>query len=339
MHSYHRYLTVAAACAALALSGCTSAEEVAKNDEGAARLKTSDVKIAYLPKRLDQGYFQSEAKGVAAKVAELKIKGQVLDSRFDANVMSSNLDTAINQGAKGIIIVVPDQKLGPAVLQRAKAAGVTVLALDDPISDAAGKPAPFLGYDFKQIGADVGKLLVQQGTEKKWKTAEIGVAGLTFNEVSSCTERTDATKQYLLANLTGLKENQIFETNYAGANTDGGLQAMQGLLTSHPDVQHWLVYSCNEEGVTGAVRALEQAGHTKTSCGVGIGDGALAKIEMTKPEENPYCGNVFIDGVKNGGIAVQMMYDALTGGKPLPDQTLSPGTLVTRANASQVFGG
>lgn len=333
-----RHSLVLLAGAALALSACTGAEE-ANNGNAPGEIAHSDVKIDYLPKRLDQGYFQSEAKGVEAKIAELGIKGQVLDSRFDANVMLANLDTAISQGAKGIIIVVPDQNLGATVLQHANAAGVKVLALDDPITDASGQPAPFLGYDFKQIGADVGKLLVQLATDKGWQTPDVGVAALTFNEVSSCTERTDATREHLLANLTGLGADQIVETNYAGANTDGALQAMQGVLTAHPDVKHWLVYSCNEEGVTGAVRALEQAGHTATSCGVGIGDGALAKIEMTKPEENPYCGNVFIDGVKNGSIAVQLMYDALTMGTPLPQRTLSPGTMVTRDNATQVFGG
>lgn len=327
-----------AATAALA-SACTSASENDDDPGAEQQVAAEDLTIAYIPKRLDQGYFQSEAAGVQAKADELGIETLVLDARFDANTMSSQVDAAINQGAKGIILITVDQQMGPALMTRAEQAGVTVLALDDPIEDAAGDPVPFLGYDFDQIGADVGAQLASLATDRAWPVADLGVAALTFDEVSSCTTRTEATKESLLANLSGLTEEQIIETNYAGANTDGALQAMQGLLTSHPEIQHWLVYSCNEEGVVGAVRALEAAGVDDGSCGVGIGDGALAGIEMLKPEENAYCANLFIDGEGNGALAVQQLYDALVDGESLPEETLSPGVVVTRENAAEVFGG
>lgn len=329
-----------AACVAV-LAACTSASDGNDADDDTTTeqaVAAEDVKLAYLPKRLDQGYFQSEAAGVEAKSDELGIETTILDARFDANTMSSQLDTAINQGIKGVILITVDQQMGPSLMTRAEQAGVTVLALDDPIEDASGEPVPFLGYDFEQIGADVGELLATTAADRGWPVAETGVAALTFNEVSSCTTRTDSSKAALLANLDGLTEQQIHETNYAGANTDGALQAMQGLLTSNPEIKHWLVYSCNEEGVVGATRALEAAGVDSTSCGVGIGDGALAKIEMLKPEENAYCGNLFIDGEANGALAVQQLYDALVNGEPLPEETLSEGVVVTRENAAEVFG-
>ncbi|TDE09865.1 substrate-binding domain-containing protein [Jiangella asiatica] len=334
-------LLVALAAGSVALTAaCTSASEANGGDDATGeQVSADDLVLAYLPKRMDQGYFQSEAAGVEAKSAELGVETLILDARFDANTMSSQLDTAINQGAKGVILITVDQQMGPSLMTRAEQAGVTVLALDDPIEDASGQPVPFLGYDFEQIGADVGAQLATLATERGWPVADLRVAALTFDEVTSCTTRTDATKQALLDGLDGLQEQQILETNYAGANTDGALQAMQGLLTSNPGVQHWLVYSCNEEGVVGAVRALEAAGVDATSCGVGIGDGALAGIEMLKPEENAYCGNLFIDGEANGALAVQQLYDALVNGEELPAQTLSPGVVVTRENAAEVFGG
>lgn len=333
-----RLLTILA-CAALLAGGCTSAAESGDAGGGEGeQLAAEDVKLAYIPKRLDQGYFQAEASGVQAKAKELGVEVTVMDSRFDANTMSSNLDTAINQGVKGVIVIAVDQQMGPSLMTRAQQAGVTVLAMDDPIKDASGKPVPFLGYDFEQIGADVGEQLATLAAERGWPVADLRVAALTFDEVTSCTTRTDATKRSLLDNLDGLTEQQIVETNYAGANTDGALQAMQGVLTSNPGVAHWLVYSCNEEGVTGAVRALEGAGLAGTSCGVGIGDGALARIEMAKPDQGAYCANVFIDGEENGRIAVQQLHDALVAGTPLPQETLSPGAVVTPENAAEVFG-
>ncbi|MPZ95867.1 MAG: substrate-binding domain-containing protein [Propionibacteriales bacterium] len=324
-------LATAIALPVLAAAGCS-------NSAGSETSKAEDVKVYYLAKRLDQGYFQSEVKGVEAKAKELGIDVEVLDSRSDGNVMTSNLETALIQGGDGVIIVVPDQKLAPAVLAKTREADVPVLALDDPMIDSNGDAAPFLGYEFEKIGTEVGDFLAELAADQGWAAdGTLKAAALTFNEVSSCTERTDATKAALLDNVDGLTEQDILETNYAGANTDGGLQAMQGLLTANPEVEHWLVYSCNEEGVVGAVRALESAGVADGSCGVGIGDGALAKIEMLKDEANAYCGNVFIDGEENGGIAVQLMYDALTGEQDLPASTLSPGVRVTRDNAAKVF--
>jgi ABC-type sugar transport system substrate-binding protein len=78
-----------------------------------------------------------------------------------------------------------------------------------------------------------------------------------------------------------LKESQIHATNYAGANTDGGLQAMQGLLTANPQVKNWLVYSCNEEAWS-APFARSNKRQGQDSCGVGLGDGALARSSSTR---------------------------------------------------------
>ena len=139
--------------------------------------------------------------------------------------------------------------------------------------------------------------------------------------------------------LPGLKPESIIAQDYEGANTDGGLKAMQGLLTANPDIKHWLVYSCNEEGVVGAVRALEAVSKDADSCGVGLGDGALAKIEMLEKKSKAYCGSLYVDSRKHGAVAVKELYDFVTNGTPIPQESLQDGTKVTPDNAAQVFGG
>lgn len=316
---------------ALTLTGCGA------QTSGSAGAPGSQKMVFYIPKRMDQAWYQVQANGVKTEGAKDGLDVKVLDSRFDGSQQQANLDTAFSQGAQGLIMVIQDQTQGPAVLAQAKAHNVPVIEIDDTISDSSGKPAPFVGMATEQIGQSVGEMLADEAKQRNMTTSEIGVAALTFNQLSVCSQRTNATHDALLKAMPGLQSSQIHEANYAGANTDGALQAMQGLLTSNPQVKSWLVYSCNEEGIVGAVRALESAGKDKGSCGVGIGDGSLAKIEFDKGTPS-YCGDVFANSKKHGEIAAQEMADYLNHGKAIPQETLVPGVKVTKDNYKQVFG-
>jgi L-arabinose transport system substrate-binding protein len=325
-----------AALAALAIAA--AAIPVAAQDDASAE----DVVVYGLYKRMDQGWFQNEAAGAEAKGEELGIEVVTLDNQFDPNVMSANLDNAIAEGASGILMVVPDQQLGPGVIEKARSAGIPLIAIDDFIIDADGQPAPFVGMNTAQIGTDVGTMLAGFANDGGWFDPEdpnsLKVAALTFSTLDVCNQRTDASKAAILDGLPGLSEDAILEQDYEGANTDGGLQAMQGLLTSNPDVKHWLVYSCNEEGVVGAVRALEAAGKDADACGVGLGDGALAKIEMLEKQSAGYCGSLYVDSRKHGAVGVQAIYDYVVNGIEIPLEQLQDGIQVTAENAAEVFG-
>src|SRR6267143_1327272 len=52
----------------------------------------------------------------ALMAATLGVKLTVQDLQFDANLALTAVDTVIGTGTKGIIIVVPDQKIGPSVI-------------------------------------------------------------------------------------------------------------------------------------------------------------------------------------------------------------------------------
>jgi L-arabinose transport system substrate-binding protein len=299
---------------------------------------TAGGKIAYISKDLSQGYFQTEATGVKKQAKSSGYSTLTMDSRGNADTQSANIDTAITQGVKGVVLVTQDQKLGPAVAAKLAAADIPLVTVDDPIVDANGKAVPFVGMATKLIGTDVGQLLSASVASKGWNAADTAAAAMTFDEIDVCKQRTDATKTAIESKLAELPKANFYEANSAGNTTDGGLQAMQGLITAHPDVKHWLVYGCNEEGVVGAIRALEAAGQGGgSSCGVGLGDGSLAKIEFSKGTAD-YCGSVFVNSAKHGEMAVKLIVDHIKTGKKIPSQTLIPGTKVTVDNWKTIFG-
>ena len=78
------------------------------------------------------------------------------------------MNDAISKGAKGIAITVPDQSIGPAISDAAKAAGVALVATDDPIKDAPAPPIPFVGFDGTDMGTKVGVEAAKLLTDSGW---------------------------------------------------------------------------------------------------------------------------------------------------------------------------
>ena len=49
----------------------------------------------------------------------------------------------------------------------------------------------------------------------------------------------------------GVPEDAIFQVPYTG-ETQSAQDAAGPVITAHPDVTHWVVFACNDEGVLGA---------------------------------------------------------------------------------------
>ena len=60
---------------------------------------------------------------------------------------------------------------------------------------------------------------------------------------------------------------------------------------------------------------------------------------MVEKKSKAYCGSLYVDSRKHGAVAVKELYDFVTNGTPIPQESLQDGTKVTPDNAAQVFGG
>ena len=89
--------------------------------------------------------------------------------KFDSNLTIVAIDDAIAAHAKGIVVVVPEQKIGPAVLKKAKDAGIPIIAVDDGIKDEAGNDAPFVGFSGVAIGKKVRRRGSRTCTERNFR--------------------------------------------------------------------------------------------------------------------------------------------------------------------------
>lgn len=295
----------------------------------------TNITLAYIQRRGDEVHFQIQAKGFEARAKEVGVKSVIMDAKLNPEAMLAAVDTAIALGAKGIALCLVDQKLGEAVYKKAKDAGVEVIAIDMPFLDSKGTQiAPYLGLDNGPIGTQAGGWLGDYMIAQKWdKTtmSDIGLAVISYNEISACKDRTDSATQAILKKVPNFPKANIFNSNYKNADILGGMEAMQALMSKNPKIKKWVVYSCNDEGVVGASRALEQAGLAADSVGCGIGAG-LAKGEFEKTTVTAFKASAYVGSDAVGAMAVDLIYNKLVNGKAIPMNTPASSVIVTKDN-------
>jgi L-arabinose transport system substrate-binding protein len=324
-----RFISPGRRSASVAIAGAMllAAIPVAAQDE--------PIKLAYLTKHLDNPWFVNETNGAQERADELGVDLTIQDLQFDANLALTAMDTVIADGTQGIIIVVPEQQIGPAVIEKAEAAGVPLVAVDDTIADAEGNPAPFVGFQASAVGAQVGEEAVRLLSEKGWDPAETRVASIEMQTLSVCMERTDAAIATFTAALPDFPAENILNIPYDGTLA-GATPVMTDTLTANPGVTHWVLWSCNDDGVLGAIRALEAAGiAADEATGVGLG-AHLACDEWAKETPTSFDSAVFNDAANHGKGAVQVMYDHLVNGVEIPAETIIPGVIVTEESHDEL---
>lgn len=323
-------VAVAAVASIIALAGCTSGQE-APAAGGSGGTSDGKLTIAFLQKQGDQQYFVDEATGAkAAAEAAGDVEIKVVDLGTDANKAISELDSVIAQGVDGIVIVVPDQQIGPQVIDAANAAGIPIMAADDVIKDASGKEAAFTGFDGKAMGTLVGTEAARLYTEAGWSAADTRILSAYKQDLSVCSDRVDAAAAAFTAGIKG-DAPALVEIGTDNSATDAQDQA-GAVITANAGVKHWVVWGCNDENETGVVTALQNSGVAPADiAGVGLGAYLTCKDWAAKQDTGNKAA-LFISGVEVGKAAINSMIALLRDGTALPPKTIADTKIVNSDN-------
>ncbi|WP_046567922.1 substrate-binding domain-containing protein [Micromonospora sp. HK10] len=325
-----RWAAASAAALALAsmLTACSSGQADTAAGSGDSKPKSGKIKIAYLQKQGDQQYFVDEGAGAKAKAAELgDVEVSMFDLGTDSDKAINALDQVIAQKFDAIAIVVPDQLIGPQVIDKAKQAGIPLIASDDVIKDAAGAEAPFAGFDGaamgEKVGTEAGTLFKQSG----WSAADTRIISAYKQDLSVCQDRVNAAdKAFAAAAGAEVKVIKLGTDNSAvdAQNKTGAL------VTANAGVKHWIVYGCNDENVSGVVTALANARFGATDV-IGVGLGAyLACKDWQAGTATGFKSALFIDGREVGASAVQALVKKVRDGVDLPAKTVANTAIVNK---------
>jgi L-arabinose transport system substrate-binding protein len=330
---------------ALALAACGDNSTPAGGGDGAATGRGGAapsggaVKIGFLVKQADDPWFQNEWK-FAGQAAEKNGFELIKIGLLDGPKTLAAIDTLAGQGAQGFIICTPEPKIGQAIVDRAARSGMKVMSVDDRLQSADGKDiesVPHMGITARDIGRLVGQALAEEYKKRGWKQEETGACILTHDPGGQThIDRTQGAEEALKA--AGFAANHIFEIpqkEELGLAT--GRDAMNSMMTQHPEIKNWLIAGVNDGSVAGAVRATEGRGlPAERVAGVGIGvDSSLTDLSQAKP--TGFLATVLISPRRHGYDTCEMMYKWIKEGVEPPKVTWTQGILINRENYKQVM--
>jgi L-arabinose transport system substrate-binding protein len=329
MSHSRRFLLVAALAFFLLGLACTAFIGCGKKGE-------KKIRIGFLVKNPEERWFQDEWR-FARKCAEKYGFEVITIGATDGEKVLSNIDNLAAQGAQGFVICIPDVRLGPAVMARAESHRIKVFAVDDQFVGADGNfmDVPYMGIAARAIGETVGKALYEEFVKRGWKIEETAAAGITFEELNTVKERTDGTIDALTK--AGFPAKKIYKSPEKTTDVPSAFDAANTLLTQHPEVKRWLVFSVNDEGVLGAVRAMENHGFSAdTVIGIGIG-GPSAITEFEKDKPTGFYATCLINPYRHGYETTEFLYKWIKDGIEPPKDTRTEGIMINRNDYIQVM--
>jgi ribose transport system substrate-binding protein len=266
-------------------------------------------------------FFVQVAHGADEKAKEINngVKFTALSSDYDVKKQSDQIDNFISSKVDLILLGAADSNgIGPAV-QRARQAGITVVAVD---VGAEGGVDATVTSDNKQAGTKAAKYLAER---LKGKGQIVIVNG---EPVTAVTDRVagflEEIKKYPDIKILSQDQN-------AGGSRDGGLRVMTKLLTDFPKID--AVFAVNDPTAIGCDLAAKQA-QRKEFFIVGV-DGSPDIVHFLKDPGSLIVATAAQDPYLMAQEAVQIGYKIMQARQ---DLTLIPVGIITKENVARYSG-
>jgi fructose transport system substrate-binding protein len=245
----------------------------------------ADIGACLITKTDTNPFFVKMKQGAQAAAKANGIKLQTFAGKIDGDVATqvSAVETCIASGAKGILITPSDSSSLAPVVNRARKAGLLVIALDTPFDPADTADATFATDNFK-----AGVLIGQWAKAKmgaKAASAKIALLDLNPSQVSVDYLRDNGFLQGFGIDIKDPKrigdetDPRIVGNDVTNGNEEGGRKAMENLMQLDPDIN--LVYTINEPAAAGAYEALKAFGKEKGAIIVSV-DGGCPGVQNVK---------------------------------------------------------
>ena len=259
------------------------------DDSGSSGSSTSGakdgVKVGLITKTETNPFFVKMKDGASAAAKEQGAELQSFAGKKDGDNESqvAAVENLISAGAKGLMITPSDSKAIVPSLDKARQAGLLVIALDTQTEPPDAADATF-ATDNYAAGLAIGKWA--KGTfDKDGKQAKIAMLDLNPDGVSVDVQRDQGFLEGFGVNVGDKtkigdeKDPRIVGHDVTDGAEEGGRTAMENLLQKDPSIN--LVYTINEPAAAGAYEALKAAGKEKDVTIVSV-DGGCPGVENVK---------------------------------------------------------
>jgi len=230
----------------------------------AAPAQAEGVGACLITKTETNPFFVKMREGATAKAAELGVDLKAYAGKDDGDNEGqvAAIETCMADGVKGILITPSDTKAIVPLIQKARDAGILVIALDTPLEpiDAADQT---MATDNFQAGFLIGAYAKAKLGDAA-KDAKVGFLDINTKQVTVDVLRDQGfMKGFGIdikdPNVIGDEDDpRIVGHDYTNGNPEGGRKAMENLLQINPDIN--VIHTINEPAAAGAYEALKAVG-------------------------------------------------------------------------------
>jgi fructose transport system substrate-binding protein len=279
--------------------------------------------VGLITKTNTNPFFAKMKEGAAAKAKELGVDFRSYAGKYDGD--NTGQVDAIEQlmaaGAKAILITPSDTKAIVPTIERARKAGILVIALDTPLDPATAADATF-ATDNTKAGELIGQWAAKTLGDKA-KDAHVAYIDALADQPSVDRARDFGfSKGFGIENSNWKQYGHESDKRVAGHQWGGGAEAksragMETLLQKDPNIN--VVYTINEPSAAGAYGALKAAGKDKDAIIVSV-DGGCPGVRNVAAGVIGATSQQYPLLMASKGVEAAVEY-AKTGKKPEP----SPG--------------
>jgi fructose transport system substrate-binding protein len=274
-----------AAVAGAALLAATAAACGSSSDDSSGGSSSGDkITVGLITKTNTNPFFVKMKQGASSAASKLGIDLQSFAGKKDGDNESqvSAVENLIARGAKGILITPNDSKAIVPAIDKARQAGLLVIALDTPTEPANAVDDTFATDNYK-----AGQLIGQWAKAKfAGKQPHIAMLDLNPDQISVDVARDQGFLEGFgvdvkdKSKIGDEKDPRIVGHDVTDGAEDGGRTAMENLLQKDPSIN--LVYTINEPAAAGAYAALKAAGKEKQVTIVSVDGGCPGVQNVAK---------------------------------------------------------
>jgi fructose transport system substrate-binding protein len=272
--------------------------------------------VGLITKTESNPFFVKMKEGAQAKADELGVKlmtgAGAKDGDNEGQVTA--LENMVNAGAKGILITPSDTKAIVPSIEKARAKGVVVIALDTATEPQSAVDALFATNNF-DAGLLIGKWAKAAMGDKKPIIATMDLApGITVGA-----QRHNGFLQGMGLGTADPNSSDLITSAEVVCSQDThgdqaeGQTAMENCLSKNPEIN--LVYTINEPAAAGAYQAIKAAGKEKDITIVSVDGGCNPGVQGIKDGKFAATSQQYPLKMASMGVEALVKY-AKTGEKP-----------------------
>src|SRR4051812_14781722 len=277
--------TTLALAAGLAACGSDSGSSDGASSGGSS--KGDAVKVGLITKTDTNPFFVKMKEGADKSAGSLGASVQSFAGKKDGDNESqvAAVESLISAGAKGLMITPSDSKAIVPSLDKARQAGLLVVALDTQTEPSDAADATY-ATDNYQAGLLIGEWAKAKfEKDGKYDSAKIAMLDLNPDQVSVDVQRDQGFLQGFgidVGDKTKIGDEndpKVVGHDQTDGAEEGGRTAMENLLQKDSSIN--LVYTINEPAAAGAYEAIKAAGKQKEITIVSV-DGGCPGVQNVK---------------------------------------------------------